>query len=82
MNVEYGIELHCLKADASTFARLGFTMTRTAEPASASAPMHMTRPGVDDAIVTGLVELRIQGKRFAARIVEMNCESIAQEVTL
>ena len=82
MNVEHCIELLCHRTDAPTFARLGFTMTRTAGPASAPATVLMTRPGVDDAIVTRLVELRLQGGRFNARIVERNCDLIAQAVTL
>jgi hypothetical protein len=82
MNAEHCIELLCRTSDAPTFARLGFTTITTIEPVNASATVQMTRPGVDDAIVTSLLELRLQGKRFNARIVELNCDLIAEEVTL
>jgi len=42
----------------------------------------MMHPGVGDGIVTGLVDLRLNGKRFTARIVEVNCDLAAQEVML
>ena len=81
MHTEYCVELLCRATDVSTFARLGFqTTTTTAEPATASAPVQMVRPGVDDAIVSSLVELRMQGERFTARIVEMDLAVIAAEV--
>ena len=82
MHTEHCIELLCRATDASMFARLGFQTMTTAEPANASATVKMTHAGVDDAIVTSLVELRLNGKRFIARIVEMNCDLVAQEVML
>jgi len=82
MTTEHGVELLCRKTNALTFARLGFTMVTTAEPVNAPANIKMTRPGVDDAIVTSLVDLRLNGKRFIARIVGMNCDLAAQEVML
>jgi hypothetical protein len=81
MHTEYCIELLCRAADIRTFARLGFqTITTTAEPATASAPVRLARLGVDDAIVTSLVDLRLQGQRFAARIVEIDVPVIPAEV--
>jgi hypothetical protein len=82
MNTNYCIELSCRKTDAFTFARLGFTPTATTEPANALETARMRHPDLGDAIVTTLVALRIQGKRFTARIVEMNCPLVAQEVML
>lgn len=81
MHTEYCIELLCRAADIRTFAQLGFqTITTAAERATASAPVKMVRPGVDDAIVTSLVELRLQGEQFTARIVEMDLAVIPVEV--
>ena len=76
------IELLCRETDAPTFARLGFTTITTTEPVNASATVRMTHPGVDDAIVTNLVDLRLQGERFTARIVEMEPSLTTTEVTL
>ena len=82
MQTEHGIELVCLNTDAPTFVGLGFQTITTAEPANAPATVRMTHAGVDDAIVTSLVDLRLNGKRFTARIVEVNCDLAAQEVML
>jgi len=82
MQTEHGIELVCLNTDAPTFARLGFQTMATAEPANAPATVRMMHPGVGDVIVTGLVDLRLNGKRFTARLVEVNCDLTAQEVML
>jgi len=76
------IELLCRQAEAPTFARLGFQTMATAEPANAPATVRMTHPVVNDAIVTSLVDLRLNGRLFTARIVEMNCELTVQEVML
>ena len=76
------IEHLCRETDAPTFARLGFTTITTAEPATAPATVRMTHGGVDDAIVTSLVDLRLNGKRVTTRIVEVNCDLAAPEVML
>ena len=76
------IELQCPPTDAPTFAELGFQTITTAEPANALTTVRMTHGGVDDAIVTSLVDLRLNGKRFTARIVEVSCDLATQEVML
>lgn len=82
MNAKYCIELSCRKTDAFTFARHEFTPAETAEPANALGTIPMKHPDVGDEIMTSLVDLRLKWKRFTARIVEMNCGLIAQEVLL
>ena len=79
MNTQYCIEVTCRRSEVPTFARLGFQTMVSAEPANASAVATMTHSGVDDGIVSSVVDLRLQGKRFSARIVEIGKYS-AQEV--
>jgi len=80
MHNDYCMELVCRQADVPLFARLGFELRHTAEPVNRPAAVQMTHPGVNDVIVTEVLDLRLQGVRFTARIVEVNRVQVAQEV--